>query len=266
MRSDWGYYGTYDESAHPDLWDGVVGYWAPCLGPTGLRLYDVSRYGNWGTLTNMDAASDWVVQDGLSALNFTASDNVNCGDRTIWDFTGPFSAFVWGRWGSQSTDAAPIAKVSVSNGYTGWVLLFTSTGNSPCAAFWNSATRASGSTGVCDNTIRCVGISWTGAVAQVWVNGKLDGSANTTTSPNAAGVDLFIGQYGFISNRTAQGQYFSAAVMNRALSANEWRQLYEIGPGGMLQRRRRRRVYTEQAGFRAHYATQRAQLIGGGLR
>ena len=37
-------YGTYDESAYPELWDGVVGYWAPCLGPTGTRLFDVSRF------------------------------------------------------------------------------------------------------------------------------------------------------------------------------------------------------------------------------
>jgi len=259
-------YGTYDESAHADLWDGVVGYWAPSLGPTGLRLHDVSRYGNWGTLTNMVPADDWVVQSGNSALNLTASDFVNCGDRSIWNFTGPFSAFVWGRWGSQGTDTAPIAKASVSNFYAGWILAFISAGNSPCAAFWNNGTRASGSTGVCDNTIRCVGISWTGTVAQVWVDGKLDGSGNTTTAPNAAGVDLFIGQYGFISNRTAQGQYFSAAVFNRALSANEWRRLYEIGPGGMLQRRSRRRVYVEPAGFRAYYASQRSRIIGGGLR
>ncbi|MGV2337667.1 MAG UNVERIFIED_CONTAM: hypothetical protein LVR18_27485 [Planctomycetaceae bacterium] len=31
-------YGTHDESAYPELWDGVVGAWAPCLGPTGNIL------------------------------------------------------------------------------------------------------------------------------------------------------------------------------------------------------------------------------------
>jgi hypothetical protein len=212
----------------------------------------------------MVPADDWVVQSGNSALNLTASDFVNCGDRSIWNFTGPFSAFVWGRWGSQATDTAPIAKASNSNSYAGWILLFSSAGNSPCAAFWNNGTRASGSTGVCDNTIRCVGISWTGTVAQVWVDGKLDGSGNTTTAPNAAGVDLFIGQYGGPANRTAQGQYFSAAVLNRALSANEWRRVYEIGPGGMLQRRSRRRAYSFLPGINIPILTARNSIIGGG--
>jgi hypothetical protein len=54
---------------------------------------------------------------------------------------------------------------------------------------------------------------------------------------------------------------------NRALSQNEVARLYQLGRGGMLQRKPRRRAYSMQAGFRAHYATQRnAQLIGGGLR
>jgi len=39
---------------------GLVGYWCPMLATTGPRLYDRSGRGNHGTLTNMDAASDWV--------------------------------------------------------------------------------------------------------------------------------------------------------------------------------------------------------------
>jgi hypothetical protein len=43
----------------PELWRGCVGAWNPGLGPTGLRLYDWSPYRNHGTLTNMDAGTDW---------------------------------------------------------------------------------------------------------------------------------------------------------------------------------------------------------------
>ena len=57
-------YGTYDESTVPRLWDGVIGAWCPSLGPTGSRFHDFSRYGNWGTLTNMDPPTDWVVDGG----------------------------------------------------------------------------------------------------------------------------------------------------------------------------------------------------------
>ena len=72
--ASWQDYGTHDESAYPELWSGCVGAWAPCLGPTGLRLHDLSVYHNWGTLTNMDAATDWVVSGGRYALDF---DEVN---------------------------------------------------------------------------------------------------------------------------------------------------------------------------------------------
>ena len=53
---------------YPSLWDGCVGAWAPSLGATGLTLRDESVFGNHGTLTNMDPASDWVVSGGKGAL------------------------------------------------------------------------------------------------------------------------------------------------------------------------------------------------------
>lgn len=68
-------YGTHDESARPELWAGCVGAWCPSLGPTGDRLHDFSIRGNWGTLTNMDPATDWVVDGGGYALDFDATDD-----------------------------------------------------------------------------------------------------------------------------------------------------------------------------------------------
>ena len=73
--ASWADYGTHDESAYPELWRGCVGAWAPCLGPTGTRLHDLSRYRNWGTLTNMDAATDWVVSGGRYALDFDGTND-----------------------------------------------------------------------------------------------------------------------------------------------------------------------------------------------
>ena len=66
--------------------------------------------------------------------------------------------------------------------------------------------------------------------------------------------------------RQFNGRLDDVIIWNRGLSPNEVQRLYQLGRGGMLERRRRRRVYTEQAGFRGHYRPQRAHLIGGGLR
>ena len=46
-RPSWQDYATYDESAYPNLWDGVVGAWCPFLGPTGNRQHDLSWSRVW---------------------------------------------------------------------------------------------------------------------------------------------------------------------------------------------------------------------------
>ena len=77
------------ESASPNLWTGLVGAWSPPLGPTGLTLFDQSGYGNDGTLTNMDPATDWMMTEKGWALDFDGSnDYVNCGSNLmneVWD-------------------------------------------------------------------------------------------------------------------------------------------------------------------------------------
>ena len=68
-------YATHENSAYPGLWRGCVGAWCPSLGPSGSRLFDYSRRQNWGTLTNMDPATDWVVDGGAYGLDFDGTDD-----------------------------------------------------------------------------------------------------------------------------------------------------------------------------------------------
>lgn len=73
-------FATHENSAYPSLWRGCVGAWCPSLGPSGARLHDYSRRNNWGTLLNMDPATDWVVSSGAYALDFDAvDDGIDCG-------------------------------------------------------------------------------------------------------------------------------------------------------------------------------------------
>ncbi|MFQ5640830.1 MAG: LamG domain-containing protein, partial [bacterium] len=87
------------ESANPELWSGLVGAWVPSLGFQGTQLFDVSGYGNHGTLTNMDPATDWVVGEKGLALDFDGSnDYVNMGD--LFDGLTQVTISAWGKWGS----------------------------------------------------------------------------------------------------------------------------------------------------------------------
>ena len=63
------------ESMRPGLWKGLVGLWAPMLGPTGVTLGDWSGRRKHGTLTNMDPATDWVPGPMGRALDFDGSDD-----------------------------------------------------------------------------------------------------------------------------------------------------------------------------------------------
>jgi hypothetical protein len=66
---------TRSQSDYDSLREGLVLAICPSVsGATGYRAVDVSGRGNHGTLTNMDAATDWVASNGM-ALDFDGSND-----------------------------------------------------------------------------------------------------------------------------------------------------------------------------------------------
>ena len=61
--------------ANPNLWQGLVGLWAPSLGPTGLTLRDQSGFQNDGTLTLMGPATTWVASEKGWAIYHNNANN-----------------------------------------------------------------------------------------------------------------------------------------------------------------------------------------------
>ena len=94
-----GYAKNAGESENPHLWKGLVGAWMPSLGVTGDTLRDVSGNGNDGTLTNMDAASDWVSTSKGLALDFdgTAGSTDHIVTQTI-EHGVIYGDFTWSIW------------------------------------------------------------------------------------------------------------------------------------------------------------------------
>ena len=62
------------QSENPSAWDGLVGAWSMLQGG-GATLFDVSGFGNNGTLTNMTPATDWVVGEKGYALEFDGAND-----------------------------------------------------------------------------------------------------------------------------------------------------------------------------------------------
>lgn len=91
-------------SEAPEQWDGLVGLWAPFLGPQGNTLYDISRYGAHGTLTNMDPATDWVtVGERGIGLDFDRTNDVVTLPRPIV-LNIPMTVMAWVRTADTSNE------------------------------------------------------------------------------------------------------------------------------------------------------------------
>ena len=241
-------YGTHDESAFPHLWEGVVGAWCPSLGPTGLRLHDFSRRANWGTLTNMDAATDWVVDGGQYALNFDGVDDiVNCGTGINAEPTGlTISAWVSS---SNWSSAGGLNGVFAAKG------TLDGDATSTYALYWNTTlgwtfftlSAANVLSIVRDNTtatanklFHIVGTA-TASTLSIYVDGQLKNTAaNSGGNIKTSTHTLNLGSDG--TTRRLFGNLFDLAIGGRPLSATEIAGLYQIGIGGIYERRRRTRL------------------------
>jgi hypothetical protein len=267
-KPSWQNYGTYGESAHMDLWDGVVGYWAPCLGPTGTRLHDVSRYNNWGTLTNMDPPTDWVIGGGQYALDFDGSNDYVTGPAPSLALPAPFTVSFWYYPRSRNAYAGIVSTMTVYSeaDSNGWVIQDGAAAGAGSIGVicGGSQLRTTGSNSVL-NTWQQYTAVVSGSGSAIYRNGVLQASGTTGTASYTGTPAIKIGSF-----VTASG--FSNALIDdvivhrRLLSVNTIVRLYNLGRGGMLDRRPRRRAYVQQAGFQAAWARQRTQLIGGGLR
>lgn len=108
------------ESAHPELWRGIVGLWSPFLGPTGGTLRDWSGNGKHGVLTGYTAGeTSWTA----GALNLPGTNEfVDLGVGTIGgllDGHPGFTMFSWFRAISRGDTEALGLYFRIADGVTG---------------------------------------------------------------------------------------------------------------------------------------------------
>lgn len=263
-RPSWQDYGTYDESEHARLWNGVVGAWCPGLGPTGSRLYDHSRFNRWGTLTNMDNASDWQISRGVYSLRTTGTNtagNNGIQDRIeiAYDYGQlniiTFSAWIWPvtlnkRGICTSGPTFTIPRFAIQMLTTGQI-----------EGYRGGNTNSTGS--VTTGQWNFISVSNDGSVTRYHINGKFDSQANQGITQNTQTTFNLSNNYW----GAFEGFMADAVIHNRILSTGEHADLYRLGPCGMYERRRRsrRRVVEAAAGFKAYWARRQGQIIGGGV-
>ncbi|MFN6312487.1 MAG: LamG domain-containing protein [Planctomyces sp.] len=266
-KPSWQDFATFDESAYPELWDGVVGAWCPSLGQTGLRLHDNSRSVSWGTLTNMDATTDWILSGGQYALNFAGTRRVST-SRPLISGTQGFTLSVW-VFLTGTTGYRTVCGNYGSGNSTGvQITIWQATGGVPANAptVYYGSTAINATTGAAANVWNHVAATRSVNAVTIFLNGVQVGSGTNTGSVGTS-RNWTLGQDTDSNAEPMIGYIDDHAVYARPMTPDEIRRLYLLGRGGMYERRRRtlRRVGVEQAGFRAYWARRQNQIIGGGV-
>jgi hypothetical protein len=249
--ASWQDYGTHDESAYPELWRGCVGAWAPCLGPTGTRLHDLSRYRNWGTLTNMDTATDWVVSGGMYALDF---DGVN--DHATLPFSSGVSrSFTFSCWVNLrrigSSQPEPFFNVQVASYSNYWASFGTYNGRLSLGLFDGTNNPLTGDLGVgfAPNTSQWYHFAGVRDVIADTIADYVNGSLNRTVTDTTTSIPnygtLTLGGQTTPSNRFANALIDDWRVYDRALSPAEIR-LLATRRGIAFERRKRQSLHIPQ--------------------
>jgi hypothetical protein len=264
-RPSWQDFGTHDESAHPQLWDGIVGAWCPSLGPTGSRLHDMSGQGNWGTLTNMDNATDWVIDGGQYALDFDGSnDYVTCDKAPV--LTTRFTLSLWLRPTSLSQANTYLLSATIAGFDNAYSILWEYVNNTVEFYSTGSALRTNSQISVSETIWTHIAYSYNGSTLLAYKNGVQVNSRSATVTLNANPQALLFCSFAG-STAFAQAQIDDVRIYQRPLSAAEVAMLASYR-GISYERKRRtlRRYRPEPPLFQPYWALQRNQTIGGGLQ
>jgi prepilin-type N-terminal cleavage/methylation domain-containing protein len=218
----------------PSPHSGLVGYWSFDEG-TGTIAYDLSGYGNNGTLNNFNfnEASGWITGKIGKALIFDGSNDwVRVSNSTSLDINKNISVFAWVNRSRIVDWERILGRYYYSGGNTGSWELDLGQGYLRCIfninGIWRYAHAPAG-TNNATGTWYFVGCVYDGSRLYNYVNGELkatsmaSGNITTTTYPLAIGTT----SDGASIQNVIQGIIDEVRIYNRALSDSEIKYLYE---------------------------------------
>jgi hypothetical protein len=240
----------------------LVGWWCPSIDATGGILLDRSGRNNHGTLTNMDPASDWVVDGGKLALDFDGTNDFVKPGNVRGVGTGNFSVFAWIKHSVSARRYVVASNLTDAQSEGHWLAVQS---NQVYSYFGTELSVTATGFTLADNQWHFIGVTRVGTTGTAFVDGRQIGSPQAIGGFDAGKGNFRIGARGDDFVQHWQGQLDDIRIYNRALTAGEVRQLYNVGRGNMPLRRRRRYAGQSTGGFKAHWARRQSQLIGGGV-
>jgi hypothetical protein len=238
------------------------------------RYHDSSLYGNHGTLTNMDPATDWVWSNELQrlVLDFVAAQYVECPPlRSV--ISGPtFTMSVWFKWLSGSLYCQPMGSESDQNSATESACFFGD-GGGTMRFIARGCTIAHGSTPFTGTAgwQHLVGLQTQVGYVYLYINGKEEGRSTYPANFNAVtAVPLTVGgRHPTMTNYNSiydlVGLVSDPLIHNRPLSAAEIAILANRSDpmlGGLILPPKRRLWGVSLGGVTPAY---RNLILGGGV-
>lgn len=227
------------ESEAPLQWDGLIGAWAPFLGPTGSNLFDVSGYGNHGVLTNM-GPEDWEMSVMGWCLDFDGGNDhvLMSGSASLFDTGGnPFTIVVFVNRDDLDTGDAHVV-TNTSGGGVGFRMGLDNTNIVEIKMPGQTNAVISGITNTRDVFELFAIIQTSPGEWRAWLNTKTD--VDSAGTPGTPAGDLAIGADNDGDTSTSlDGKVSDVRFYNRALSANEIAEIYK-DPYAMYRLKRRR--------------------------
>ena len=224
------------EAQYPRFFEGLAGAWCPSVtGPTGLNLYNLQGRNINGTLTNMDAPTDWVRSQGLYALDFDGTnDFISLGSRA-GDLTEtiPFTVSAWALARTTGSNRGLLSRDASSPYALSIRFNFGSTLNVLC-----DGVEITGPTITTDVWFHSV-FTFATSLRRIYLNGVQSVESTASYTITANNDELRIGtDFNAASDRVWDGLIGEITIWNRALTAGEIQQLYRLGRGGMFRARR----------------------------
>jgi len=251
-----GFARSRSEALHPRLFPDVLWLCPSLQSPGGTRLHDL-RGSNWGTLTNMTPASDWVVNGGKGALDFDSTNDTVSMSSIPSIRSGAFTVSLW---------YYPFSVTGLNQIFAQWSNVGIIAFRNGTSLAWQVGNRVTTSAVFAANT-------WHHIVCFRQENGTLRAMVNAILDAGSAAANNQSSTQPFLLGGPVAGAGTGAGncliddlrIFSGSLAFADARQLYHLGRGNMPMVRKRRYSEQEAAGFKAYWANRRSQLFGGGV-
>jgi len=220
---------------------GLVGHWT-FDGPKMIsNVADSSGQGNNGYMSGFTSTSSAVVAGKIGqGLSFDGSnDYVDMGNPSVLNVVSAGTVATWAKYGNQVSSSYPgvVCKGDPNTDTNGYcLLLWLNVDAGICIEIMSGETEQIKCTkiGWKDNKWHHIVATWDGSFINLYADGVLQGSPLTqTVTPTPETVNFRLGRDNSGSTRYT-GSLDDVRVYNRALSAQEIQQLYNMGAASKI--------------------------------